>query len=207
MNKPRRAFSAAAGYVLDVLQLARGIPLNLHSYLKYVTLRSLARRTGARDLVETGTFLGVTAARCARAFERVVTIEVDAELARRAAQLLTRYRNVKVLQGDAVVLLPSVFANGQCDEAVVFLDGHFSGGITGKGEVHGPALIELEILARHAERICGIVIDDFRLFGQQDGFPKKSELILAIERLFPAPRFDLKIHADQVIIERVRAAA
>ena len=207
MNKPHRIFSAAGGYLHDVVRLARGIPLNPHSYLKYLTLRSLARRTGARTMVETGTFLGVTAARCAGTFERVVTIELDVDLARRAAQFLARYPNVKVLHGDAVALLPAVLSDDACADAVVFLDGHFSGGITAHGSVPEPAILELEILARHADRICGIVIDDFRLFGHEPGFPKKSELILAIERLFPSPRFDLKIHADQVIIERVRAAA
>jgi hypothetical protein len=206
MNKPHRIFSAAGGYLHDVVRLALGIPLNPHSYLKYLTLRSLARRTGARTMVETGTFLGVTAARCAGVFERVVTIELDADLAGRAAQFLARYPNVKVLHGDAVALLPAVFADGACADAVVFLDGHFSGGITAQGSVPEPAILELDILARHADRICGIVIDDFRLFGQEPGFPKKSELILAIERLFASPRFDLKIHADQVIIERVGAA-
>jgi hypothetical protein len=203
MNKPYRIFSAAGGYLQDVVRLARGIPINLHSYMKYLTLRSLAKRTGARSFVETGTFLGVTSARCAGVFEEVVTIELDAALARRASEFLSGYPNVKVLQGDAVTLLPALFSDEKCAKTVVFLDGHFSGGITALGDVPEPAILELEILARHSHRICGIVIDDFRLFGLESGFPKKSELILAIERLFPFPRFDFKIHADQVIIERV----
>ncbi len=101
-----------------------------------------------------------------------------------------------------MTLLPGVFSEEKLSDAVVFLDGHFSGGITARGSIPEPVLFELDILAQHQHRICGIVIDDFRLFGVEPGFPKKSELILAIERLFPRPHFDFKIHADQVIIER-----
>jgi hypothetical protein len=207
MNKPGRPFSAAAGYLWDLARLGQGVPVNLHSYMKYVTLRSLGKRTGARLLVEAGTFRGVTSARCARAFEQVVTIELDPELAREAEKFLIRYPNVKVLQGDAVTLLPSVFSGYNFRDAVVFLDGHFSGGGTARGNVVEPAILELEILAKHSHQICGIVIDDFRLFGSEPGFPKKSELVIAIERMFPLPEFDLKIHADQLIIERLALKA
>jgi hypothetical protein len=207
MNGPKRALRGMGGYVRDLLRLARGTPVNPHSYMKYLALRSLGARTGAKSLIESGTFFGVTSARCASVFDRVITIEVDAQLARRAKEFLSRYENVTVLEGDAVDLLPQIFLQPSCSRVVVFLDGHFSGGVTGKGAVLEPALLELEILAKNEERICGIVIDDFRLFGLEPGFPKKSELVLAVERLFPPPRFELKIHADQMIIERVSGVA
>jgi len=203
MNKPGRMLSAAAGYAIDLCRLAQAEPRNPHSYMKYLALRGLARRTGARCLIETGTFRGVTSARCARIFARVVTIELDAALARDAEQRLARHANVTVLQGDAAVLLPAAFERHGCGDAVVFLDGHFSGGITAKGPVVEPALAELEILARYADRICGIVIDDFRLFGVEPGFPKKAELTNAAESLFPFPAFALGIHFDQMVIERL----
>ena len=198
---------AAAGYAVDLCRLARAHPLNPHGYMKYLTLRALAKRTGARCLVETGTFLGVTASRCAACFERVVTIELDATLAGRAKARLLRHRNVTVLQGDAVALLPSVFEQHGCHDAVIFLDGHFSGGITARGPVVEPAILELEILSRYADRVHGIVIDDFRLFGVEPGFPRKSELTVAAETWFPFPDFALAVHFDQMIIERRAAVA
>lgn len=202
MNEPGRALSAAGGYLLDIYQLARARAIHPHSYLKYLTLRALAKRTGARLLVETGTFRGVTSARCAGCFERVITIELDVALARQAKQRLASYRNVTVLQGDAVDLLPSVISEPSCSDALVFLDGHFSGAGTARGAIAEPALLELEILAEHANKLCGIVVDDFRLFGVEDGFPKKSELIAAIEKFFPAADFSTCVHLDQLIVER-----
>jgi hypothetical protein len=206
MNEQRRPISGLGGYLVDSARLARGLPINLHSYMKYAVLRRVGRRTGARCLVETGTFLGVTAARCARSFDRVFTIELNAKLAVRARNYLQRFPNVDVFEGDAAKLLPEIVARDDARESVVFLDGHFSGGVTAHGAVPEPAIAELQILARHANQICGIVVDDFRLFGTESGFPSKADLISTAERCFPFPRFDLNVHADQMIIERRKIA-
>ena|ERR1700733_8281433 len=202
MNKQHRHLSSVVGYVWDLARLSQGAPINLHSYMKYLTLRSLGKRTGARYLIESGTFLGVTAARCSRSFERVLTMELDIDLAQQATTYLRRFSNVEVFQGDAVQLLPQLIAREDARAAVVFLDGHYSGGKTALGDIPEPAIPELEILAQHRDKICGIVVDDFRLFGAEAGFPKKSDVILAVERLFPSPAFELYAHADQLIVER-----
>jgi hypothetical protein len=202
MNEQKRPFTNLGGYFVDVLRLASGMPINLHSYMKYLSIKVLARRSGAHCFIETGTYFGVTAARCARLFKRVFTIELDSELATKAASHLKRFVNVEVFQGDAVMWLPQLIVREDVQDLVVFLDAHFSGGKTALGDVPEPALLELEILGRHLDKICGIIVDDFRLFGVESGFPAKSELISVAERLFPYPRFDLKIHADQLLIQR-----
>jgi hypothetical protein len=205
MNKWDRPISNLGGYLIDRMRLASGSPINLHGYMKYVVLRELGRRTGARCLIETGTFLGVTSARCARVFDRVFTIELDPQLADRAKANLRRYPNVRVFQGDAAEWLPKILSRDDAVEAVVFLDGHHSGGDTARGAVPEPAIIELEGMAPFRDRVCGIVVDDFRLFGVEPGFPSKSALVSTAERLFTSPRFELKAHADQFIVERRRS--
>ena len=204
MNKQHRRISNLGGYLVDMARLARGLPINLHSYMKYVVLRRLRQRTGAKCLIETGTFLGVTSARCARVFDRVVTVELDARLAMRARAYLRRFPNVEVLQGEATTLLPQIIARDDVREVVVFLDAHYSGGETAQGIVPEPAVAELEILAQYADRICGVVVDDFRLFGVEPGFPTKTDLISTAERLFPHTHFELNVHADQLLVERRR---
>lgn len=202
MNRHHRLISNLVGFLADMLRLSMGRQINLHGYMKYVVLRDLGRRTSARCLIESGTYLGVTARRCSKAFEHVLTIELDPKLATEAAAYLSSLHNVEVLQGDATRLLPEIIARDVAREAVVFLDGHFSGGETALGEVSEPAILEMEILARHSDRICGIVVDDFRLFGIEPGFPSKAQLVSAAERMFPYPRFELKVHSDQLIVER-----
>jgi hypothetical protein len=202
MNAPHRWPAGLVGYVLDLARLGRGVPVNLHSLMKYLAIRSLAKTVGAECLIETGTFLGVTAARCARIFDTVLTVELDEKLADRAAKLLGKYVNVKVCRGDAVALLPEMLAACGGRTAVVFLDAHYSGGATARSAAPEPALAELAILGRYADRIGGIIIDDFRSFGVEPGFPNKAELLAAAEKHFPHPRFAIRAHCDQIVIAR-----
>ena len=202
MNAQNRWPAGLVGYLIDLSRLGRGLPINLHSMMKYLVIRALARRTGANCLVETGTFLGVTAARCARVFDTVLTVELDPQLAAQATKFLAKYANVTVYQGDAVSLLPNMLAHRGATKTIVFLDAHFSGGDTAHGDVPEPAIAELSILAEHADRISGIIIDDFRSFGVDEGFPSKAELLAAAEVHFPHPIFVIKAHCDQIVIER-----
>lgn len=200
MNKPSQRWQAAGGYLLDLWRLSRAELSNPHSYLKFVHINSLRRKSGAEVLVETGTFRGVTAARCAGVFKQVYTIELEPGLAGEAAAFLKRWSNVEVICGDAVEALPKLFAENRSPGAVVFLDGHYSGAGTASTDMPEPALQELELLQPLAARIGAILIDDFRSFGTEGGFPKKSELIGAAERLFP--EFSLAVQYDQLVLVR-----
>lgn len=203
MNSRHTWAAGMAGYLLDLWRFASGAPANLHSLMKFRVIRALGRRVGARCLIETGTFRGVTTARCAWVFDRVLTVELDAQLAAQATAYLAKYRNVTVYQGDAVALLPRMLAHPGAARCIVFLDAHYSGGNTARGEVPEPAIAELDILAQRRERIAGIVIDDFRCFGVEDGFPTKAQLLAAAERHFPHPAFAIRALVDQLVIERI----
>lgn len=206
MNSRHTWAAGLAGYLLDLWQFANGAPANLHSRMKYRVIRALARRVGADCLIETGTFRGVTAARCARVFATVLTVELDAQLAAQAKAFLAKHRNVTVYHGDAVALLPQMLAHPGATRSVVFLDAHYSGGTTAHGEVPEPAIAELDVLAQRRDRIAGIVIDDFRCFGVERGFPTKTQLLAAAEAHFPHPDFAIRALPDQLIIERAAAA-
>lgn len=207
MNMPNRPFSSLAGYFIDAWRLCRAQPINLHSYAKFLALRRLKERTGAQCFIETGTYRGVTTARCAPLFSKIVTIELDETLARNAAEALAAFRHIEVIQGDAVQHLDRILARDEMSQVEVFLDGHFSGGITARGDIPEPAILELELLNQHVTKIAGIIIDDFRLFGTEPGFPTKAQLVSAVESLFPYPSFVTTVHADQVIIARHESTA
>jgi hypothetical protein len=204
MNAPGKWVHGLGGYLYDIYKMATCQMINPHSYLKYLTIDRARRDTNGRTFVETGTFLGGTAYRCSKVFERVYTIELDTELARRARQNLAGCQNVEVIQGDAMVELEKVFAARPVERAVVFLDGHFSGEMTAKGDIEEPAILELQVLEKHRNQISAIVIDDFRNFGEEPGHPPKWELLRAIDCHLPRADFNVQIQNDQVIITRRR---
>lgn len=204
MNNPLLApIAGPIGHLVDLLNMLRFTYANPHSYSKYRQLISVARRTGARVLIETGTFRGVTSRRCARHFTRVYTIELDQGLAAAAKHTLSRYRNCEVIEGDATREVVAILARADVgDDLLFFLDGHFSGSGTALGNRPEPAVDVLEVIANHKSRVAGIVIDDFRDFGSQPGWPSKGDLLHSLERLFPAGEFILWIHLDQVLVMR-----
>lgn len=201
MNKQGMTLAALGGHLVDLYRLATFDVRNPHSYSKVRQIRALARRTDSRLFVEAGTFLGNTAMRCSRFFHRVITIELDPALYRQARRYLSRRKNVLCLEGDALELIPSVFARPDTHQALVFLDGHYSGGETALGEFAEPACHEIIELAQHKDKINAVIVDDFRCFGRDRGWPKRSQLLKTVEDHF-GDDFDYAIHLDQVLIWR-----
>jgi len=201
MNRQGRQLQAIGGHLVDLYRIARFEIANPHSYTKVRQIKALARRTGSRLLIEAGTYLGNTAMRCSGFFERVVTIELDDELHRRARRYLAGRRNVQCLHGDALRLLPSILESADVQAALIFLDGHYSGGDTARGDFTEPACEEIAMLAGHRHKISGLVIDDFRCFGRDPGWPRRSVLLKAVEDSF-GEEFDYTIHLDQVLVWR-----
>lgn len=203
MNKQNRHLQALAGHLLDIYRLAAFNFKNPHSYTKFRQIKSLKQRTKSSVFIETGTYLGVTTHRCSSIFNHIYTIELDQNLATQATNYLSSKKNVEVIQGDALEVLPNLLNREEVNHALVFLDGHFSGGVTACGTEPEPAIEELKILAKHKSKIKCIVIDDFRSFGNDSGFPKKSNLFKAIEDFFA--EFEITVHLDQIIItEKVK---
>jgi hypothetical protein len=96
--------------------------------------------------------------------------------------------------------IPEIIEKHNLDRIIVFLDGHAALGHTPPGVVAEPALEELEVLARYKDRLCGVIVDDFRNFGAAPGFPPRSRLIKAAEEFCVGRDFDLTVYLDQLIL-------
>ncbi|MFH7024930.1 MAG: rRNA adenine N-6-methyltransferase family protein [Heteroscytonema crispum UTEX LB 1556] len=201
MNQQNRNLQAYIGHVLDLYQIASFNFKNPRSYTKFRQIKSLQKRTNASVFIETGTFLGVTTKRCVPIFSKLYTIELDKQLAEQAKSFLSNNKNVEVIQGDSLEVLPQLLERKEIDNALVFLDGHFSGGVTACGDLPEPAIQELNILAKYKNKIKCIIIDDFRSFGSEPGLPKKFELLKAVENQFY--EYQTTVYLDQLIIAKI----
>jgi hypothetical protein len=139
-------------------QLA-GRPTPPPAPVKHSLLLEYARSNGLGVFVETGTFWGDTVAAMRRHFSKVISIELEPGLARRARRRFARFRNVEVIHGDSGQELDRVVA-GLSEPALFWLDGHDSGGETAATE---PLRDELQAVIDAPDGSVGL-IDDARTF-------------------------------------------
>lgn len=174
----------------------------LPGFLKVTILKSEARAFRANVFVETGTFLGDTTDALRDEFERLYTIEVHPQLHARATRRFARDPRIRVLLGDSAKELARVLGEIGAERRVMFwLDGHYSGEITGRGASDCPVVQELEAIAASRLGPVKILIDDYRLFGTDPAYPSVAQLAAMAERLF-GERASLRIANDIAVITR-----
>jgi hypothetical protein len=154
--------------------------------------------------VETGTFVGDTTAFLAERCPRVITIELDPDLAARARARFEDHPGVRVVEGDSGALLGGLLHDLH-EPALFWLDGHFSGpheGIqTARGRTDTPLLEELKALADWKfAKDSVVLIDDARLIGVGD-YPSFDE-IREVVRAFGDQ--SVSIACDAVVIQPFR---
>jgi hypothetical protein len=200
MNDPRTFIEPLAGYVLDLSARLRNRLFIPHSLTKLHNLKLCRDMTGARTAVEIGSFKGVTARRLSYLFDKVITVEIDPDLHRQARERCARRNNVELILGDGAKVLGDIAH--KIERAVLFLDGHHSGGATGIGDEPEPVLAELDLISDKLENVSAVVIDDFRLFGVEAGWPSKSDVMRKLEILFPHPAWQIAVLNDQFLVVR-----
>tara|TARA_B100001057_G_C22625077_1_gene862161 strand:+ start:55 stop:711 length:657 start_codon:yes stop_codon:yes gene_type:complete len=133
--------------------------------------------------VETGTLVGDTAKYLSKIAKFVYTIEPSEKYYNLSVKNLTNYENVKIYNDNSENKLNDILEIIKPNSDVCFwLDGHWSGGDTFKGETDTPILSELETIKRYLNKFSklNILIDDFRIFdigNNVDIYPSKEVLI------------------------------
>jgi hypothetical protein len=143
--------------------------------------------------IETGTFLGQMSLHASPLFSSVHTIELSPALAAQAAIRFADVPNVTVHHGDSRVLLPRLLSMIETP-CIFWLDGHYSGGITARGDTDTPIISELRAIRDHKVRPHAILVDDIRLFGTDDAYPTLEEVIGLLRDI--DPRFKIGVTSD-----------
>jgi len=156
--------------------LNAGQPVPPPHMTKQLAIKAAARRYGLRSFVETGTYMGDMVYALLDIFDELYSIEVSDELFQRAARRFALQPKVHLVHGDSASALVDVLHQLK-GPAAFWLDGHYSGGSTGRAGPSAPILKELELIAgSRFARQHYILIDDARAFVGNDEYPDLTTL-------------------------------
>ena len=142
---------------------------------KQETLREYARRFHLDAFIETGTYLGDMVYATRNLFDDIYSIELSPELYDRARLRFNGYKHIWNLKGDSTVVLPDLLLRlGK--PALFWLDGHYSAGVTARGDKNTPILEELNHIFSHSITSHVVIIDDARMFTGQSDYPTLEQL-------------------------------
>lgn len=158
-----------------------------HDFL--ILLRDLF---GISTFLETGTFMGDTTEIARQIFPHVESIELSDELSARAEARFSQYENVQVHQGDSSTVLPALLPS-TTGRGLLWLDAHYSEGVTAKGLKNTPILEELQAIRATGRTDFIVLIDDLRLFqpvtqslpedSSLHGYPSLVEIYEAFQQI------------------------
>jgi hypothetical protein len=132
-------------------------------------------------------------------FDIIYSVELSESLYKKAVYRFKKYTKVRLYQGDSANVLGEIVKD-LTKPAIFWLDGHYSGGETAKGEKECPIWAELEhILNHHLPHI--LLIDDARCFIGQGDYPTIDELQQYFEKKKRTYSFEVKDDVIRVILK------
>lgn len=164
--------------------------------VKLAVIRQNIPNPPPRVFIETGTYYGDTVAAVKDMYANVISIEVDETLYKKACQRFAADQNVRIVHGDCASELQAILATLK-EPATFWLDGHYSGGETGKGVIEDPILISLNQIAAHPVREHVIFIDDARTFDGRENHPDISEVLNGIKKI--DVRYIIRVQNDIIV--------
>ena len=153
----------------------KGKPVPPPHIIKQRTLQTYSMRYGLKILVETGTYYGDMIEAMKQVFDRIHSIELCQELYENAKKRFKGVRHIELIHGDSGVELMNLM-NKINKPALFWLDGHYSAGVTARGEKDTPIFEELHHILNAPDIGHVIIIDDARLFGSDPAYPSIEEL-------------------------------
>lgn len=134
-------------------------------------LRPLRDIGGFEAFIETGTYLGQTTAAMRALFRQVISIELSDRLYEEARKKFADAPNVQLLHGDSACMIDIALDEASGVPAIIWLDAHWSGGVTARSSENTPIMAELESIRRRGRDSDILLIDDIRYFiDLPDGF-------------------------------------
>jgi len=167
--------------------------------LKQKIIKDLSKENNLKILVETGTYYGDMVQAMKKYFNKIYSIELDKELYRKAKNRFNGQIKISLKQGDSSIELKDIMKLLN-EPAIFWLDGHYSAGVTAKGEKETPILEELNIILDERKFNHIILIDDARLFGVDRDYPTIEELSQFIKKQRAEANISVKDDIIRVVL-------
>jgi hypothetical protein len=147
--------------------------------------------------IETGTYSGLTTQVAAELFHHVYTVELSDTM---YTNLVVKFRNnprIHVFHDDSPHFIRSIVPALKREAVIFWLDAHYCGVGTARGESDTPVMYELHAIKETVMRDALILIDDIRCFGSSTEekrfdslaqYPTWHELCDALYAINPAYR-------------------
>lgn len=182
-------------YILNYISIIRwrmkGKPIPPPHILKQQVIKNFAKQFKVKILVETGTYYGEMVAAMKDEFDHIYSIELSMELFDKAKKRFVNEENITLIHGDSGKELKKLLE--KLDKPAIFwLDGHYSGGETARGEIDTPILEELSHIFNSPCKGHIIIIDDARCFGIDPSYPSVEYLKRFVKLRKPSALIDLK---------------
>ena len=159
--------------------------------VKRSTILLYARFFQIDTFVETGTYLGDTVSAVSHEFSRIYSIELQPSLYEQAMRRFANFDHIHIINGDSGQILPEILAQNQ-NPCLFWLDGHYSGGNTGRGTKDTPIVEEMQCILSHGIERHVVLIDDARLFTGAGDYPSLGKVKSIVARGFPTHAFDVR---------------
>lgn len=177
----------------------RGKTLPLPHIVKQRAIRELAEKHGLTIFVETGTYYGDMVEAMKNHFCELFSIELSGELYEKARRRFAGDNRITIIRGDSGIELGKLM--GKIDRPALFwLDGHYSAGVTARGEKDTPIYEELTHIFASQQLGHVVVIDDARCFGVDPGYPGVEELGAFIRSRRPDASIEFQSDSIRVVL-------
>lgn len=153
----------------------RGRPVPPPHIVKQRIIAEYRKKYKYEILVETGTYMGDMVEAQKKRFREIYSIELGLDLFNKAVRRFEGDNNIKIIHGDSGKVLPGILANIK-EPAIFWLDGHYSAGITARGEKNCPIFEELYAILYNKEFDHVVLIDDARYFIGKGDYPTIDDL-------------------------------
>lgn len=175
-----------------------GRPAPPPHFIKQETIRSFKNKFKLKILVETGTYYGDMIEAMKNDFSQIYSIELSEDLYQKAKQRFFDTKHISIIQGDSGVQLEKLVKT--INQPVLFwLDGHYSAGVTARGDKDTPIYEELNHIFNSNHEKYIIVIDDARCFGNDPDYPSIKELSDFVNAKLPNAKIEVKDDSIRVI--------